>query len=209
MTEQSQDGVTDAEIQSAIDECRGKVPFAANLMREWLRERRAAQVAVLEGCAMLYVGHGQYARCDWEDWPLVRGYWWRLTAATGRTRYAQAWDSHDTTTRSRITMHGLIMRPPGGQHVDHIDGDGLNNSRSNLRLVTVQQNAMNQHEHGGSSRFKGVSFERESGLWRSYITKDGKRTYLGRFGREIEAAKAYNAAAQENFGEYAKLNRVD
>ena len=100
-------------------------------------------------------------------------------------------------------MHRLIM---GGAFVDHIDGNGLNNRRSNLRPVTVQQNAWNQRGHGGSSAYKGVSFDRETGLWRAYYTKDRKRIFLGRYPTEEEAALSYNAAAKSAFGEYAKLN---
>ena len=103
-------------------------------------------------------------------------------------------------------MHGLIMPAPDGQFVDHINGNGLDNRRENLRLVTHQQNSFNQKHHGGSSKFKGVSIDRISGSWRAYITVDGKRKHLGRHGTEIDAAKAYDMAAKEFFGEYAKLN---
>lgn len=159
-----------------------------------------------EGCAMLYVGSGMFAKCDWEDWPRVMGYWWRLSTERGSTRYAQAHDSHDTLKRKRVAMHRLILSARDGDVVDHINGDGLDNRRSNLRIVTIQQNAFNQKHHGGSSRHKGVSYRADSGTWRAYITKDGKRRYLGTFASEDDAARAYNNEAERLFGEHAKLN---
>lgn len=162
--------------------------------------------------ASLYVGHGKFAICDWQDWTLVRGYWWRLSGRrpeTTTTQYAQAHSSHDTKTRKIITMHCLLMRPGPGQYVDHINGDGLDNRRANLRLVTKQQNGWNQAGHGGTSKYKGVSFRADTGIWRAYLTKDGKRRYLGTFADEIDAALAYNSAAKEEYGEYARLNVVE
>lgn len=161
---------------------------------------------VPEGCAMLYVGSGMFAKCDWEDWPRVMGYWWRLSTEREPTRYAQAHDSHDTLKRKRVAMHRLILSARDGDVVDHINGDGLDNRRSNLRIVTIQQNAFNQKHHGGSSRHKGVSYRADSGTWRAYITKDGKRRYLGTFASEDDAARAYNNEAERLFGEHAKLN---
>lgn len=170
---------------------------------------RERDTGVPEGHASLYVGHGKFAICDWADWPTVRGYWWRLTTSRGSTQYAQAHSSHDTKTRHRITMHGLIMQPPDGASVDHINGDGLDNRRANLRVVTHQQNTWNQRGHGGGSKFKGVSFRKDTAVWRAYLTVDGKRKWLGAFASEIDAARAYNTAARDTFGEFARLNDVD
>jgi hypothetical protein len=160
--------------------------------------------------AEVYVGNGSFAICDWADWETVKAYNWCLTSRNkSGCIYAQAWSTHDTENRSRVTMHGLVMRPEIGMVVDHIDGNGLDNRRRNLRIATPQQNAFNQKHHGGSSLFKGVSFDSESGLWRAYIRVNGVRKYLGRHGAELDAAKAYNMAAKEHFGEYAKPNNVD
>lgn len=76
--------------------------------------------ATPEDCAMLYVGSGMFAKCDWEDWPRVMGYWWRLSTERGSTRYAQAHDSHDTLKRKRVAMHRLILSARDGDVVDHI-----------------------------------------------------------------------------------------
>jgi hypothetical protein len=110
--------------------------------------------------------------------------------------------------------------PRGGEWlVDHINGDKLDNRRSNLRLATRTENEANKlkrRTHAGkatSSRYKGVTKnndKKRSKPWRAHITnKDDGLTYLGSFATEVEAAKAYNKAALEMFGEFAKLNTFE
>ena len=157
--------------------------------------------------AEIYVGNGKFAICDWSDFDLVKGFKWHLTSKNkSGCLYAQSWDSGNPKTRNKQSMHRMIMAVGENQIIDHINGNGLDNRRSNLRVVSAQQNAFNQKGHGGSSRFKGVSFDKESGKWRAYISHNNKRVNLGRHFSEIDAAKAYDVAAKEYFGEYAKLN---
>jgi hypothetical protein len=160
--------------------------------------------------AEIYVGEGLFAVCDWSDWGKVRSYNWNLTTRNktlgAGCLYAQAWSSNSTGSRNRVTMHQLIMQPPKGLVVDHINGNGLDNRRENLRLVTHQENSFNQHQHGGSSKYCGVCYRSDTKSWRAYITKDGARTYLGSYANEVEAALEYDRKAKELFGEYAKLN---
>lgn len=95
----------------------------------------------------------------------------------------------------------------GWRRVDHEDGDTMNNQRYNLRKATTSQNGANRgkQDRPTTSRFKGVNLH-WSGGWRAYITVDGEWTYLGIFTAEITAARAYDLAAIERFGEYARLN---
>ena len=91
--------------------------------------------------------------------------------------------------------------------VDHHDGNGLNNTRSNLRVCTVRRNAANQRKQTGtSSQFKGVYWHKAANKWHAQIGQDGKKHNLGYFSDEKDAARAYDAAARERFGEYAQLN---
>lgn len=91
--------------------------------------------------------------------------------------------------------------------LDHIDGDGTNNKVDNLRLVSNQENQMNKRAKVGcSSKYKGVHWCKQRERWRSRIKISGKFTFLGSYTSEEEAARAYDKAARETFGEYARLN---
>jgi hypothetical protein len=104
-------------------------------------------------------------------------------------------------------LHRLILEAPAGVHVDHENGDGLDNRRSNLRLATRSQNAHNMHRlPRNTSGFKGVSYQKTNRKWRAQI-QCGERTYhLGYHATPEEAARAYDAKARELFGEYARTN---
>lgn len=106
-----------------------------------------------------------------------------------------------------IHMHRVIMSPPLGLQVDHINNDGLDNRRDNLRICTHAQNIHNQSKQlNTTSSFKGVCWHKRTKKWRAYICVAAERKHLGRFTSEIQAALAYDAAAREHFGEFANLN---
>lgn len=107
-----------------------------------------------------------------------------------------------------IRMHQQIMTPPEGMRIDHIDMDGLNNQRKNLRICTHQQNLRNREStKGSSSQYKGVCWDKERKKWMATIKKDiGQQLYLGRYDSEELAALAYNKKATELFGEFARPN---
>lgn len=107
-----------------------------------------------------------------------------------------------------IGMHRLILNAPPGFQVDHINGDGLDNRRSNLRLATYSQNQANRHTRifTNTSGYRGVSFKKQDRRWRAQITVEGRYQHLGYFNTPEEAARAYDRAFYEAFGEYATLN---
>jgi hypothetical protein len=113
-------------------------------------------------------------------------------------------DEHGRT----IKMHREIMGAPDGVEVDHRDGDSLNNRRSNLRLATRQQNACNVRSARmcKSSQYKGVCWCAPKSAWRATIVVNKKQRHLGMFEDEAAAARAYDAAAQELHGDFARLN---
>lgn len=161
--------------------------------------------------AEFFVGSDRYAICDWEDFDLVKAYNWRLSTRSRKNDvygalYAQAWKTEHKG--ERVSMHRLILPPPEGMYVDHINGNGLDNRRANLRIATNQQNSFNTRAKR-KNKYKGVSLEKASGLYRAYITLDGQRKHLGRHATEEEAAKAYNLAARIYHKEFARLNDVD
>ncbi len=104
-------------------------------------------------------------------------------------------------------MHRLIMNAPAGLVVDHIDGNSLNNRKTNLRICTQAQNIHNSRpRRNRSSKYKGVFWNKVNKKWSVSIRKGDKRIYLGGFDDEIEAALAYDRKAEELFGEFAYLN---
>lgn len=112
-----------------------------------------------------------------------------------------------------IYMHREILNPDGKTLVDHIDRNGLNNQRNNLRIATRSENNANRvARQNGSSKYLGVFlFESKHKnktykYWRASIQKDGKKEDLGCFNTEIDAALAYNNAAKMLHGDFANLN---
>jgi len=113
--------------------------------------------------------------------------------------------------KASVLMHRQIlgMVAHDGRVCDHKDGDRLNNRRGNLRECTHSQNHANKKKTArprDQSQFKGVSFHRHSGLWHGRIQINKKQISLGYFKNEVETARAYDAAARQHFGEFARLN---
>ena len=105
-----------------------------------------------------------------------------------------------------VKMHRLIMSATDGQQIDHINGNGLDNRKDNLRFATSAQNCQNREKLKGKSLFKGVTVE--NGRFRSTIWIRRKKVFLGMYEKEEHAAIAYNFAAQKLYGEFAKINSV-
>jgi hypothetical protein len=127
---------------------------------------------------------------------------WRLN----RMGYVEA--SVDGT---RVLLHRFVMRERKPEvFIDHKDGDRLDNRKGQLRRATAKQNGWNKGKPKVecSSQYKGVSFDAERGKWYSCIHYEGKTRRLGRFASQEEAAAAYDAAAKELFGKWARLNGV-
>lgn len=148
------------------------------------------------------LSNGGVAVIDDEDHGKVSGLTWFL-APTG---YAVA-STHVDGKIVNYYMHRLIAGADSGQKTDHRDGDRLNNRRSNLRLCTTSQNNMNSAKRANArSRQKGVYWSRQKGKWHARIKLNGAATHLGFFSDEAEAGRAYNSAAKQLFGEFARLN---
>lgn len=147
---------------------------------------------------------GKSALIDAEDLPLLGdGSWSLAERAEGfRTRfYAQGF-----INRNMVLMHRVILGARSGQTVDHINGDGLDNRRSNLRLVTPSQNNQNQPKKpNGTSIYKGVSRTR-SGKWLVMIQVNREVLVRKRYLDEVEAARAYDDLARTHFGEFGRFN---
>lgn len=161
---------------------------------------------IKETHAEIPLKNGLVACVDLEDVPLVSSNGWVLDDTKPN------WYVHTCTGRGKnrktLRLHRLIMQPPDDKLVDHIDGNGLNNRKSNLRICTDRQNSANSRKIANkTSKYKGV-FRRESGRWRAAIRVNGKLINIGTFTDEMEAARAYNAMAVLYFGSFAWLNQL-
>lgn len=143
---------------------------------------------------------------DAEDFDIVSGYNW-YAAKMRRNWYAQADIKTMDGKRSTIKMHRVLL--PTATVVDHKDGCGLNNTRANIRAVSKLENSRNRRiQSTNTSGFKGVSFSKSKGKWTAMISVKSHSKYLGTFDTPIDAAKAYNKAAKEFYGDFARLNEV-
>lgn len=154
----------------------------------------------------IQLSQGKFALVDDEDFEKINQYKWHYDNNRRRDGYAVAQTGYKG---KKIYMHRFIVNAQKEQEIDHIDGNKLNNQKSNLRVVTRSQNNYNQRPQiNASSKFKGVTWHKKAQKWMATIhTKDNK-IYLGVFTEEAEAAKAYNKIAKELFGEYARLNEI-
>lgn len=147
------------------------------------------------------------ALIDDEDADRVLGSSWRLRVIHGNN-YAIAYvpEMYAELGQRSTMLHRLILRPPKWQRVDHRNGDGLDNRRENLRIVTNTQNLQNSVSRRGTSQYKGVSWIKRRGVWSAQIRYDGKNRFIGHYTDEVTAARAYDREAQMHFGEFARLN---
>jgi hypothetical protein len=125
-----------------------------------------------------------------------------------RRQYVEERNEKGRKKTVKVSMHRIILGVTDkNQFIDHIDGNGLNNQRSNLRLASSHENNRNiRKKKNCSSKYKGVSWLPKFKKWKVDICVDGKKKGLGLFKNEEEAARAYDRMAKIHFGEFAWLN---
>lgn len=153
---------------------------------------------------------GRVAIVDDDDYESISSHSWRLFEKVHPNRrvngpYAMT-DIVCCGRKTGIVLHKLLT---GWPQTDHINHDGLDNRRANLRPATSAQNQHNTRPcFGHSSQYKGVSWHRQCRKWQASIKANGKFVYLGVFALEEDAARAYNTAALEAYGSYTYLNQL-
>jgi hypothetical protein len=163
---------------------------------------------------------GQFAIVDDEDFAMLSAYKWHAHKGKGKIYYAisnidigeraerkffngRLYNARKITTC--IKMHRLIMKPPKNMVIDHINGNGLDNRKENLRVCSPAQNNLNSTKKAqASSKYKGV--RKHQGKWDARISINKETIYLGRFNSVINAATAYNIGAAIYHKQFAKFN---
>lgn len=147
-------------------------------------------------------GKGLYFQIDDADFPLVGKHGWSLKVSGGIKLYLRA-----MVNSKHITLHRFLLNAPSDKHVDHINGDCLDNRRSNLRLCNRFENNQNANRRkDNTSGVKGVHWNKKNKNWAVRIQVYNKRIYLGGF-KDLETAKiAYNQACIKHHGSFAKPN---
>lgn len=148
---------------------------------------------------------GKVAIVDESDYSVVSQHKWYADGPFGT--YGTYYAVTKVKRHTKVYLHRLILGAHPHWNVDHINCDGLDNRRCNLRPCSQSENIQNARKHRDSlSAYKGVSRDWESRRWRAVIKKNGRSFHLGRFVKEEEAARAYDEAALRLFGEFARLN---
>lgn len=154
---------------------------------------------------------GMAAIVDDEDYDYLNQWKWYYRKSKGKkTGYALRNQSIGYGKQKNIQMHRVILGYSGATlQVDHINSNGLDNRKANLRLCTPNGNIQNQGLRiCNKTGFKGVYFRKDLKKWQVHITSDRKRIHLGYHEDKEAAALAYNEAALKYHGEFARLNNI-
>jgi len=185
---QKKGSVGNWNVCSPLDKCPNFYPSrASNIQNQTPR--------------LIPLTRGQFAIVDAEDYPRLGRFIWFVE---GRPNNYYAVRKENGKS---IKMHRQILNAPDHLVVDHIDHNGLNNRKINLRLCTFAENCRNlRSSRHKTSRYKGVCWNKRNKKWAAAIKCNNKTYHLGYFKDEIEAAKAYDGAAKKYHGRFASCN---
>lgn len=151
---------------------------------------------------------GQTTIVDDEDYEsLIKFKWHAYWNPSSKTFYANRMSSSNPGPRGIIRMHRVIMNCPNGMYIDHINKNTLDNRKENLRICNKSQNAGNSKLRvDNKTGYKGIRYVQKMNRWVVYMTQNGNYIHIGTYKSKIEAALAYDDAASDHFGEFARLN---
>lgn len=163
--------------------------------------RTIREIRIEGNVAFIPLTKGYTAVIDVEDVPLIAGSNWSARVPSNRNTVYAARRNPRAVGGHIVSLHRFLMGSPAGFEVDHIDGDGLNNRRSNLRCATRSQNQHNRRPNKGSGP-KGVAWHKRDQKWQARIMLNGKHHWLGNFSTAEEASLAYAEASQRLHGDF-------
>lgn len=156
---------------------------------------------------VIHLTNGKECLVDDEDYEYLNQWSW----GEGSWGYARRGKpKHEDGRSSIILMHRVILKVPDNLLSDHIDGNRLNNQKSNLRIATPSENQMNKSKRvDNKSGFIGVSFDNYNKKWKAQAMLNGRQKFLGLFKTAVEAAKIRDSFVKNYYGEFGKLNFPD
>lgn len=159
----------------------------------------------------LKLTNGGFTKVSAQDFEWLSKFKWRAVTLGRHKKNGRGYvyAARCEGSRKVILMHREILNPENGKLVDHRDGDGLNNTRRNIRIAENWQNSANRRlDSTNTSGYRGVCRFRGSAKkkWQAVIYIRGKQIYLGAFATRVAAAQAFDIAARKHRGKFARLN---
>jgi hypothetical protein len=151
------------------------------------------------------LNNGLFAIVDDDDFEELSKHRWYLYK--GRNTHYACRSHYERDNTRHIRMHREIAKAQPLDEVDHINGNGLDNRKCNLRLCSRSQNSWNMVSTRGTSKYKGVSYKKKTKKWKAQINYQNHDYHIGYFSSELDAAIAYDACARILYGDFARLNR--
>jgi len=159
-----------------------------------LKSRKGSYIDYKNGFGMIKLTQGKFSIVDIDDYEKVVHFRW-FAVKSGRTFYAMF---------RKIKLPHLIIKCPTGKMIVHINGNGLDNRKSNIRVCDIKDNKKNRRSYKNKSGFKGVTWLPKRKYYQVCIGVPKK--YLGAFTDKVEAAKAFDREALKMYGEFAQTN---
>lgn len=161
-----------------------------------------------DGRALISLPKGRFAIVDDDDAEWVMRWRWQVIGRSDRLYVVRSTSTANGALKKMVYLHRELLGAIAGVMIDHVDHDGLNNTRANLRIATQSQNNHNarKSQKPRTSIFKGVSWSKQKRTWISFISVAGRYVHLGSFRDEKLAAAAYDSAASRAFGEFSCTN---